>query len=1163
MRSIKIPGVPIYLSAHMLVSWWAGTALGLHGTKLWVFRGLLMLVGLAGVGVFLWFKHNRKKQEEAANAATNPAQAGESSDDIDSLIRDAEAKLATAQVQKGVKLGSLPAIFLIGETGTAKTTTIVNSGLDAELLAGQVYQDTNLVPTRAANLWYAKRAVFVEAGGRSVSDPSIWTKIAKKLQPGRLGSVVAQGQAPRAALVTIEAESLMRPGASDALAATARALRSRLGEISQALGINLPVYVLVTKMDRVAFFPEYVRNLTNEESAQVLGVTVPVALIGGGVYAEQETARLNGSFEQLVRSLANARPQFLAREHEPANLPPVYEFPREFRKLRPTLVQFLVDLCRPSQLTVSPFLRGFYFSGVRPIVVNEVAPSPVRQQSREQEVSFGATGIFRPDARGVTAAPQQVVGTRKVPQWLFLTHFFHKLLLADQVAMGASQSSTKTSMLRRVLLASAAALCLLYSIALIVSYSKNRALETEARDAARGIDAVNSGTSQKVASLDSLQRLETLRQSLVVLTGYDRDGAPLGYRWGLYIGDTLYPEVRRLYFDCFKRVLFGQTQAALLETLRTLPPTPGPGYQPTYETLKAYLITTSNHDKSTREFLSPVLLNRWSANKNVDADRVSLAQRQFDFYSGELKVENPYEPANDGDAVKKARDYLHGFEGIERVYAAMIADAAKKSQPVNFNKQFPDAVSVVSDSYEVAGPFTKKGFDFMKTALKNPSQYFSGEEWVLGPSAPTQGSMGGLGQQLADRYYSDYKAQWRAYLKAASVGRYANLQDAGKKLSTLSANTSPLLALVSLASQNTDVDSADVKSLFQPVQSVVPPANADRYIAPSNQPYMSALLKLQSSVEQAASAQPLTDATAAPTLSAALDAKTTTGQMAQNFTPDKNAADAGSKVDRKVQQLLEDPITYVQAFLKGLGPAELNGKGKALCAQWRTLLGKYPFNPNSKVDASMADVNGIFHKPDGALWTFYDANLQKYLVKQGAQYVAVSGSPVTLSDGFVRFFNRSAAFTDAIYAGNTPDPHVGYSLKPLSTEGIKAIRLQLDGQPVTSSGKDGVAKPLVWQGSGAHEAKLFVDQGSGETAWSTQDGLWAIFRLFGQADRMQPEGGGYRLEWYNRTGQDQHVVTIANGSPLSARFLLDMNGAPPIFQKGYLAQLTCVADVAK
>jgi hypothetical protein len=45
-----------------------------------------------------------------------------------------------------------------------------------------------------------------------------------------------------------------------------------------------------------------------------------------------------------------------------------------------------------------------------------------------------------------------------------------------------------------------------------------------------------------------------------------------------------------------------------------------------------------------------------------------------------------------------------------------------------------------------------------------------------------------------------------------------------------------------------------------------------------------------------------------------------------------------------------------------------------------------------------------------------------------------------------------------------------------------------------------------------------------------------------------------------RTG-DQ--VSIVNGKPLTIRYDLDMGASPPVFQKGYLSSMTCVADVAK
>src|SRR5207253_1717210 len=103
------------------------------------------------------------------------------------------------------------------------------------------------------------------------------------------------------------------------------------------------------------------------------------------------------AFNKLFFSLCDKRPEFLSRENDPTRLPGVYEFPREFRKLRQVLVQFLVDLCRPSPLTVGPFLRGFYFCGVRPIVVGDQAPAavPSRASKEAYAIESGATRMFR------------------------------------------------------------------------------------------------------------------------------------------------------------------------------------------------------------------------------------------------------------------------------------------------------------------------------------------------------------------------------------------------------------------------------------------------------------------------------------------------------------------------------------------------------------------------------------------------------------------------------------------------------------------------------------------------------------------------------------------------------------------------------------------------
>lgn len=1142
----------------LVVFWillWVGTAfLGVHGSHLLALRLALMLLGAIAAIAIVWFF---SRQQENLPTDLDAAVSGQ--DDIGALFRGAERKLSAARLPNGARIGNLPAILLLGESGSVKTSALVNSGLEAELLAGHIYQDSSVAPTRLANLWFSRGTIFAEAGGALLGSSAVWKSFLKQLQPRRLTAAVGNKmQAPRAALVCIDIEQVIAGG--EAVSTLARNLRARLGETAEAFGIQLPVYVLFTKSDRIPFFADFVHNLSNEEIAQVLGVTLPLRQeTDAGIYVEEQRNILDRTFDNLFHSLCNARPDFLSRENDPARLPGTYEFPREFRKLRTPLLQLLVDLCRPSQLTVGPFLRGFYFSGVRPVVVNESAPEPAAAQISRQD-DAGATRMFRPGASIPSAAPaasQPMTSARRVPQWLFLGRLFNSVILGDRTVAGASGTSVKTSLLRRSLLGVLAAVCLILCIGFTVSFLRNRALEQQIESAVHG--SAVAVTPGNLASADALRRLDALRQALETLTVYHRDGAPLSYRWGLYAGNRLYPQVRRIYFDHFRQQIFGETQDRLLQFLRNLPANPGPAYGETYNDLKAYLITTSHHEKSTQDFLAPVLLSTWSANRSVDPERLQLAQNQFVFYSEELKTANPFSSEGDGAAVERARRYLSQFAGFERVYQAMLTDAAKTSGALNFNRKFPGSAEVVVDAAEITGPFTKTGWDFMSKAMQSPDRYFNGEQWVLGnQSMATNLDYSKLTQDLRQRYQSDFASQWLAYLKGASVVRYGSLKDAARKLNVLSGNQSPLLALFWLASQNTSVDDPQVAKIFQPVQAVVPPASVDRYVAPSNQNYMNALVTLQSSLDALSNQPEGNDAAAQQTLTNASAASVAARQLAQGFRLDPQ-----THVDTIAQKLLEDPITYAEALLRNLGPAELNAKGKGFCTQLRQLTSKYPFNPSATTDATLNDVNNVFSKPNGALWAFYQSSLQKLLTKQGNAYVPAAGGTITLTPAFVSFFNQAAAFSDSLYANGSQDPRIAYMLKPVATEGIGNLGLQIDGQTLNYSGGPATPKDFAWQASGPHEAKATVQFGSGpDLTWSSNDGLWAVFRFFGKADRRQPTPNGELLEWTIRIGRE--AVTLPGNKPLTVRLELSMPaGSPPVFQRGFLSRLSCVSQVAR
>jgi type VI secretion system protein ImpL len=1027
-----------------------------------------------------------------------------------------------------------------------------------------VYQDTTVVPTRLANIWFARGMIFVEVGGKLLAEPQRWMHLLQRLRPGRLLSAVRGVQAPRAAIVCLDAETFVRAGAADALTMASRNLQKRLAELSEEFGISFPVYVLFTKMNRLAFFEEFVRNLTADEAGQALGATLPLRAQGAsGVYAEEEGKRLSAAFDAIFYSLADHRVAFLPRENDAQKVTGAYEFPREFRKLRNGLVQFLVNVCRPSQLRVSPFLRGFYFSGVRPVVVQDApvaAPRPSAAQRSAFEAAGSATGFFQTGASPAAPAPitPAAGGTRKVPQWLFLSHLFADVIQRDKAALGASGSSTKASTLQRILLASAAVIFLILAVGFTVSFFGNRALENEVLEAARGIPPGEAG-GMNLPTQDALQKLETLRASLFKLTDYEENGGPLGLRWFLYTGTDLYPAIRRLYYARFSQLLFLQTQGRMLASLRMLaiPPAPADDYATTYDTLKAYLITTSEYKRSTK-WLSPVLTNRWVAGRQVDSI-LPLAVKQFDFFAEDLARGNPFSEKNDFVAIDHARLHLSRFSGIEQIYQFMLSDASRRAKRINFNEQFPGSADVVVNNVEIPGAFTKAGWTIMQENLARADKFFGGERWVLGDYASAKPDAAKVEEELRNRYVLDYTAKWREFMNNTRVVRFGGLQDAVKKLNTLSGAQTPLMALFWMATQNTVVGPQKLTEIFDSVQKVVPPpATTVQYVWPTNQEYMGSLASLQTAVSQVAET-PASSGTpdpnrGLPVRQSADNARNIVKKMGYTFKIDPE-----SHMEMVTTKLLEAPIEYADALTKGMGAGEINAKAARFCRAFAAITNKFPFNPTATAEVTLQELNAMFRPSEGQLWTFYSDALQVLMTKQGTQYAANPASGIQLTPAFVAYFNKAARFSEAVYPNGAKDPGLRYSLAAQRSDQIREMIVTIDGQTTRGTG----SKQHIWTGSPSHDVQISARlSGGSDFEFQKRQGMWALFRFFADADRWSQSGDGYSLEWFVRQGREGRPITFG-GKDLTYRFIVDTGGAAPVFQKDFLIGMRCVTQAAR
>ena len=1167
----------------VLFAWFSGSWFHVTGLDRAILSGGIMVIGAACIGGFLLWAHSKQpvkppasmQAPSVARVAAAGASAGASfagsalaPEDIHLLIREAESKVATARLGHGAKLASLRVIFVLGEAGSGKTTAILHSGLDPELLAGQVFQDGAVAPTPVANFWFARKSVLVEAGHNLLSEPRLWVRLVQRLTPRGLASVLGRKtQGERAALVCFDCETLANLNASDSVVASARSLRARLEEMSQALGSSFPVYVLFTRADRLPFFDDFVSSMTNEESSQVFGVTLPIASDSAtSVYADRETKRLTTAFNSLFFSLADHRPGLLSRERSAEKQSGVYEFPRQFRKLAKPAVQFLVDLCRPSQLRAGPFLRGFYFTGVRTVASNASSPTGMATRTSfmgpPSSVS-NATSILRQE--DLAAMPSWQSGTqiqgaegRKVTAWAFTSHIFSQVLLQDRGALGASSVSTRVNFWRRALLVTAAILCFVWILGLITSYFSNHALEADFVQAAKNIRVPDSSTNQP-ASLESLQQLETLRKSLAELTGYERNGAPLHLHWGVYPGHDFYPEARRVYFLRFRQLLFGQIQASILDTLRRLPTTPGPNdeYVSNYDTLKAYLITTSNPEKSTAEFLSPVLEKYRIKGQSQDINAQALARAQFDFYAEELKVQNPDLSVTDAVARDHARDYLNHFGAVPRIYTAMQNAAAKQNPPVNYYGEHPDATDLIRFVPQVPGAFSKGGWDFMQNAIAHSDQYFRGEEWVLGGASEAIANRAELETQLRAMYQGDFIKHWQDFLKSAKVAPYSGVEDEVRKLKRLSANESPLLSLVCNASQNTTGRSADMDSAFKPVQLVTPSPACQSSVPPILIPYVGALAELQNCLETLVAAPPdQKDIQRQQCISVANKAKlVVTTQIMPGI-----GVDPVGHINQTVQQLLEAPIAVPSP-----PPPPPPPGAKGLCDSFSQIAPKYPFNPNYDVqDATVQEFDTFFNPDNGPLQKFLQAQAnQGVLILQGTQYVLKPGNRASWDPTFLPFLNRAHFIQQSLYATGTTGPaQLQYRFNVRATlpeGGINGVTFTLNGQTLKYPGGPQTAT-FIWSGTGSQEARISYRAGGGQdTDLASPQGPWAIIRLLSLPDaKITTSGSALSAEWHPLQADRRTPLTLTgSGKPIVVHLDFESGGNPFVLQSGYFSNLVC------
>lgn len=360
-----VPGPVRYILAVVVglvfigIAFWAGGG----GTALAIFIGILVIIGLLYLIGFIG-----RRMEKRRNAAMESV-LGDAKDDL-AQIPDQELRREREMVQDqwgkavaelrgaGFNHYTLPWYMLIGEPAGGKSTTLRASGLEFPVGAEAI---SGVGGTRNCDWWFTNEAVILDTAGRftfdekNAPDQAGWLEFLNLLKRFRPRCPV------NGVIIAIPCTSLLEDKL-DRIEQNALKIRDKLHELQRQLEIQFPVWILITKADKLFGFTEFFSRLPALElRRQLFGWSNPDQFD-----RPVDHSRWDSIFGDLQSSLQKWRNQFLEDDCEAGDVDRLYAFPDEFAGITEPLELYLKTIFSDNRYVDPLFLRGFYFtSGIQ------------------------------------------------------------------------------------------------------------------------------------------------------------------------------------------------------------------------------------------------------------------------------------------------------------------------------------------------------------------------------------------------------------------------------------------------------------------------------------------------------------------------------------------------------------------------------------------------------------------------------------------------------------------------------------------------------------------------------------------------------------------------------------------------------------------------------
>ncbi len=1042
-----------------------------------------------------------KKKERSlfADLSAGQGEGGAVSEELLTLKRKFEDALKLLEATPGRKRGGghflyqLPWYVIIGAPGAGKTTALLNSGLNFPLKDQLGAKIQGVSGTRNCDWWFSDQAVLLDTAGRystqdsdREADAGAWhgfLQLLKKHRPRR----------PLNGIFLAVSITDVLQQSEEKLAEFARVMRMRIKELNGQLGVNLPVYVLFTKMDMLSGFNEFFADLTETERQQVWGKTFAWS-------DKASPAELAEHFSQdytaLVERLNVRRFKRLQDERDAQRRALIFDFSQQLTLLKPDILCFIKETFA-TNIYETPFIfRGVYFT------------SGTQEGTPFDKIMSALTESF--DLRDRQAlSPIAVKGKS-----YFLTKLLRDVVIPEGELVGVNQAAERRHQLVKLgSYISVALLVVLGAAGWTFSFTGNKMAISEIEQQVEKFKA-----NRLVASdiRNDLLTLSAKMDALLAARNVYRE-SPMFTGLGLSQQDKLENGARIAYERVLRESFAPLLSWRLKERMQGAE---GQQLDNLYQLLTVYLML-SEPARMDKKVAAPWIGADWQSLFLTDpAVQASLQTHLVNLLDLSL---DPL-PA-DYNFVNAARVKLTQIPQAAQVYSVFKSEGlydhehdlvlAKALAP-NGERVYVTKNGASLQTLVVPGLFT--GYGFTEIFLKKGMDYVkqaNEQNWVLGVDGKdTDVNTDRLYSDLKRLYLADYQKIWLDDVLALNLKPQANNNQLIDTLDVLSRPDSPLKLLLQTVEKNTALSklSADAaaaltktgetalaaaapkamqKFLPKPALNVTgqdPIVQFEEAFEPYNSQVRSpeALNRSLESIKNAHDR--LLMASGQNNSGAGLDALLAL-QSEASALPDKVAAP------------LKKVVREARAGSLGDAKQELN---KALAVEvsqpCRNLLaGRYPFAPGASQDVLLADFGKVFGG-NGILDQYFNNHL-KILVDTTTKTWSEMNSEKSLglSSAALAQFQIAAHIRNAFFAGGGV-PQLQFDLKPIELDDrIGTFRLNIEGQELVYRHGPEQITSFKWPGVAVNAGvRVVFETLDGKQVSRQKEGAWALFRMLDQ-----------------------------------------------------------------